>query len=170
MQIWNSKALCRHCQSTDMVFVNKPNIISAPGLKHPSAKILAFYKHLSCPAISTWVSCLCIALNKCMIIHLVYEADMLAVEKFVVCGRHLRKTFQPCHWLFGSPNFLPATPPYFPIFRIALYLASPPHPRFLAIFLSWIFCPTHSRISIPAATDLCALLLSRFPPLLLLLR
>lgn len=52
---------------------------------------------------------------------------------------------------------------HFPIFPISPYLASP-HPGFLAIFLSWIFCPTHSRISIPAATDLCALLLTRFAP------
>lgn len=121
----------------------------ASALQHPSARYLAFFIHLSGVPPSLYLFA---AYNTC--------CWWRTVQELAVCGRHLRKTFQRRHWLFGYPDSLPY---HFPIFPISLYLA-PPHPGFLAIFLSWIFCPTHSRISIPAATDLCALLLTRFAP------
>ena len=64
----------------------------------------------------------------------------------------------------------PHSPPshHFPILSISPHFASITTISRISCFvysfyISWIFCATHSGISIPAATDLCALLLTRFP-------
>ena len=87
------------------------------------------------------------------------------MRQFVVCGRHSNPVpAENSDILISSQSPLPPFPylKHFPTFclnhhHIQDFLL------YVSFYISWIFCPTHRRISIPAATDLCALLLTRFP-------
>ena len=88
------------------------------------------------------------------------------VEKFVVCGRHLRKTFRRCLRLSDGSDFLISshshvTPRPFPYLSPFIGHRSPS--LWISRYLSILdFCPNHSRISISTDTELRSLLLGRF--------
>ena len=107
------------------------------------------------PFLSTWVVSLPPYIFLQHTIHVAGDALCRSL-RFVedIWGRHSNAVTDCSDILIPSPTISLSFP--FPYIW--------PHPGFLPIFLSWIFCPTHSRISIPAATDLCALLLTRFAP------
>ena len=88
------------------------------------------------------------------------------VEKFVVCGRHLRKTFRRCLGLSDGSDFLISshshvTPRPFPYLSPFIGHRSPS--LWISRYISILdFCPNHSGISILTDTDLRSLLLGRF--------
>ena len=88
------------------------------------------------------------------------------VEKFVVCGRHLRKTFRRCLRLSDGSDFLISshshvTPRPFPYLSPFIGHRSPS--LWISRYLSILdFCPNHSGISISSDTELRSQLLGRF--------
>ena len=86
------------------------------------------------------------------------------VEKFVVCGRHLRKTFRRCLRLSDGSDFLISshshvTPRPFPYLSPFIGHRSPS--LWISRYISILdFCPNHSGDSISTDTDLRSLLLA----------